>query len=479
MTRPELAPSWVARAGRTILPLGSVFALFVACIWLNQSGTHAEWERARDRVFGDPKAHVFEVLRYPFIFLYQRSGDEAMYYATGESILGRPYDRSALGAHSRGRAPARFEAPPPQNDGRLHAPWTEVALEYPPVFVPFIVAPALVASSFDGYDRLFGCLMGLCLAASIYFAVDVVRRAHASSRDLDSRWWLAVVLLLALGSLSIQRLDPIVALAMVASVHGAVRRSAPQLGFWGGIAGACKIVPVLVVPVILAADWETWRRRIPNLSGWVALGVAVGFAPMLAAGPHAIVDLLRYHGDRGLQVESTMAALLGAARYVVGGTQPGTLSYGSFNLDGAVPTVLATLTVPLTLAVTALLVLRERRAGQAIEERQRVERIACATLAATVALWLCSKVFSPQYLTWGIPLAIAIPARRGLIACLLLVVACAATQLFYRGYYDWVFQQHVVGLATLLFRQGVLALLLLYLMKGDRSPSALSPELAS
>ncbi len=278
---------------------------------------------------------------------------------------------------------------------------------------------------------------------------------------LNARWWLAAGLLLAQGALTIQRLDAVVALAMIAAVHGAVRRSPWQLGLFAALAGACKIVPLLALPVLVASDWAYWRGprvRLGALGAWTAIGLTVGFAPMVLASPVTVVDLLRYHGGRGLQVESTLGVLVGALRWVAGAGRPSVFSYGSFNLDGAVPDALAKITLPLTLAAIVLLSLRELRAGPPRDEFARIERITCAAVAATVALWLGGKVFSPQYLTWGIPLVLAIPGSRGVLASRVALVALVLTQIYHRGYYSLLAEQRFVGLFTGLARQAVIVL---------------------
>jgi len=451
---------------------GPFFVVFIACVWLNQSFGLITWEKVRCGVFTDPGAHVFDTARYPFIFLYRRSADEAMYYGTAAQILGQPYEHDVFALVSRGRvtgAPT-FESPPPSTDGHWHAPWAEVHLEYPAPVLPFVLAPKLVTATFEGYARLFGVMMGLCIVGSIVLAIDVLKRAGASRREVEGRWWLAVGLLLAQGALTIQRLDPIVALAMIAAVRGAVRRSPGSFGLWVGLAGACKIMPLVLVPVIVAGDWSFWRPRLARLTAWTAAGLALGFVPMLAASPAAFVDFFHYHGRRGLQVESTFGALVGAVRLLLGTTRPGTISYGSFNVDGAIPDLLARACLPLTVAGIALLTLAERRASAGdldgiagpAREAQRIEQIACAALAATVVVWLAGKVFSPQYLTWAIPLVLAIPGRRGLVATWITIAACTLTQVYYRGFYDFVFDQRFAGVASVLLRQAVLAALLIW-----------------
>jgi hypothetical protein len=461
----------------------------VACVWLNQSVGIRTWEKIRYGVFTDPGAHVVDTLRYPLIFLYRRSADEALYYGTAAQMLGQPYDTQVFAAHTRGYAGglAVYDAPPPAADGRWHAPWTEVPLEYPPPVIPFILAPKLVTDGFEAYGRVFGAIMGLCLVLAIALAGGVLARAGEPRESIDRRWWLAALLLLAQGAIAIQRLDAIVALALMAAVHGAVRRSPAQFGIAAGLAGACKIVPLLAVPVIVAADWAFWRTRLVALAGWVMAAVAIGFGPMLLASPAAVGDFLRYHGGRGLQVESTLAVLLGAARWALGAARPSTFSFGSFNLDGAVADLLAKATLPITvLAIAALVVVVARGpGGRAVvvapggdgrDTGDRIERVTCAALAATVVLWLGGKVFSPQYLTWGIPLVLAIPGRRGARASRIALAALTLTQIYHRGFYSMLTEQTFLGLFTLLARDGALVLLFVAALGGTRArATALAP----
>ncbi|HEX4627609.1 MAG TPA: hypothetical protein VH137_02380 [Gemmatimonadales bacterium] len=465
--------------------LGPWRVAFIACLWLNQSFGLDAWEKVRYAVFTDPAAHLVDAARYPLIFLYRRSADEAMYYGTAAQILGQPYDRRVVSHHTRGRVPglAGFDAPPPPADGRWHMPWVEVPLEYSALLLPFVLAPKLVTTEFEPYARVFGLLMGLCMVLAIALAIDLLKRARASKAEIEVRWWLGAGLLLAQGALTIQRLDPVVALLMIAMVRGAARRSPRQLGLLAGLAGACKIVPLLVVPVIVAADWPFWRsriRRLASMGAWLAAGLGLGFGPMLLASRGALVDLLRYHGARGLQVESTLGVLLGAVRLLCGTSAPATVSYGSFNIDGSVPDLLARLALPITLAGVAALTAIEVRAasfrpwgaGDADGEGGEpapIARIASAAFGATVLVWLCGKVFSPQYLTWGIPLVLAIPGRRGTVAIWIAGVALSMTQVYYRGYYDFVFHQRFAGVFTVLLRQAVLAGLLVFVTRRPRA----------
>src|SRR5512140_3020405 len=122
-------------------------AAFVACVWLNQSVGGKDWEELRDRVFAAPSSHPVQYARYPFVFLYRRSADERLYYEAAGAMLGAPYDAEVLRT-MRGRLPPSFDVPLPPIDGKWHAPFREVPMEYPPLLLPFVLGPRAVVTSF-------------------------------------------------------------------------------------------------------------------------------------------------------------------------------------------------------------------------------------------------------------------------------------------------------------------------------------------
>jgi hypothetical protein len=162
--------------------------------------------------------------------------------------------------------------------------------------------------------------------------------------------------------------------------------------------------------------------------------------------------------------------LYGAARALAGRPAPATLDYGSFNFHGAVADALAAATPITTLAAIAGVTLIAARAGDDVNEGALLRRVVCASIAAATALWLTGKVFSPQYLTWALPLVIAVPSdrvlrprvRRVIVAFL---AALFLGQLFWRGYYDHVYGQRPAGILTLVARQAALVWLVVLTMR--------------
>jgi hypothetical protein len=447
-------------------PARIALTLFVACVWLNQSVGGKDWEDLRDAVFAAPSRHPLQAARYPFVFLYRRSLDERYYYETAAAILGRQAD-GAVVRQMHGKMPEGFPETLPAADGQWHAPYTEVPLEYPPLNLPFFVLPRAIVSTFAAYGYVFGALMGLCLVGAIAAAIGAARRGGAGDREVQTKWLLATGLLLAQGALAVQRLDPIAALFLGLAMLAAAGRRPFFVGLTLGLAGAAKILPLLVLPAVVASDRASYRGRRPlaRLGAGLAVALALGFAPLVAS-PRAFVAMLRYHAARGLNVESTLGIALGIVRALSGHTQAAPASFGSQNLVGASADLLAKLTMPLLFGCTAWLVWRlAREAPGPLTERGRVARVAASALAATTILWLTSKVLSPQYLTWCIPLVLAVPGRAGARLAWVAIVAMIVTQLYTRGYYDLVVEQAPVALLTLAVRQALLFVLLAMAVK--------------
>lgn len=468
MVRRFLDPRWV-------LALTVVLAIVV--VWLNQSVGQKEWEALRDRTFS-PGAPIADVARYPFVFLYRRSGDEAIYHATASAVLGQPYDDEVLA--QRGDSPLPPLTTPA--DGRVHVPYSEVPFEYPPPNVPFVVAPRLFTTTFNGYAQLFCAVMGvlLVIAAAIGARLGSTRAPASPVREEDAsragptddvrdereerrRLYVCALLLLAHGAIAVQRLDAIVALLLVLVVHAATHRHDARLGFYAGLVGAVKLVPSLVLPVVVVAAVIRAPRRLARVAFGALLGLALGLGPMLVLSPRALPLILAYHGKRGLQVESSLGVVYGAVKALSGARESAAMDFGSFNFHGPTAFALAKLAMPLTLALVAVVCVVELRRVAPIVPLEpveslaaRTERIALAVLATLVALWLGGKVFSPQYLTWAIPVVLCIPGRRGLHASIALGVVLFVSQLYLRGFYDHVYNQWPAGIATMLVRLGIL-----------------------
>jgi len=444
-------PRWI-RSPR----LAFLFAAFVGCVWLNQGPPL----RRYDALVGEASLHPLVRSWLPLAFAYRRSADEELYFATANAIRGTDYDEAVLLA-KRGEMPEEFKHFP-HPDGQWHRPYSEVPFEYPALILPFVVLPSLLSSTFDMYAVYFGLLMAGLVILSVSLAVRANPRPTPVERA--EQWWFAAALFLAQGALLVQRVDAVATVLLAAALWAAVYRRPFLFGLGIGLAGAAKIIPVLLLLPMMAADRETFRSRgaVARVAAGFAAGLAASVVPMVLLSPSAVGALVGYHAARGLHVESTYGVFFAVAGLLLGESPGVTLSFGSYNLGGEASSFVSKAATPLLLFVTlgfsAWVMMRSRPRSEA----ERRDAIVCAALGALLCIWLFSKVFSPQYMTWAIPFAAAI-ANRGVRACLLL--AMAISQAYLRGFYDSVVAMRPLGVVALGARLCVLAILAVVLIR--------------
>jgi len=437
-------------------------AALVAFVWLNQGPSMRRYEALATQASEHPEGRGALRAWLPFAFAYRRSADEELYFAIANAIRGVPFDREVLLRKRGDTSPAFRRAPP--TDGRWHVPYAEVPFEYPALLLPFILLPAGLSPSFEVFAPLFGALMAALVLASIHIAILAISPHRESDRA--KMWWCGIALLVAQGGLVVQRLDAVATFFLALAFLAAVRGRPMLMGVAVALAAAAKITPILMIVPFCTADRETWRSRssLLRVLAGLSVGLCAGFVPMVLMSPRGFGDFLQYHGARGLQIESTYGTVVAIVKSCCTEAAPATLSFGSYNLDGRAERVLANASPFVLLAAIAALgmwLLRSHRGPFAGPERRRF--IACAGLCALSWIWLLGKVFSPQYLTWGIPFAVAVYTRR---ITLLLILAMAIAQIYLRGFYDAVVAMRPLGVAALAARTAALVAMAILLLRG-------------
>ena len=305
-------------------------------------------------------------------------------------------------------------------DGRL--PYRDVFVEYPPGAVPLFAAPSLAPGG--AYDALFKALMTMCGLATIFCVAFVLAREGAERiRVLAAAAFLALAPI-ALGPVSLNTYDMWPAFLTVAAVATIVAgRNRLALGLLGA-AAAAKLYAILLVPLALAWLWRTRGARATAGPAAVFAGVALALvAPWIALSPGGVWDSVDSQVGRGLHTESLGASLLLAAdraglyhAHVVRAAPA-----VSRDLAGGLPHAFAVAGAALAIvgALAPGLVLLRRRVEPGL------------LFAASVAGFLAfTKVLSPQYVVWLIPL---VPFG-GLAPSALLLAALALAQSWYFDY---------------------------------------------
>jgi hypothetical protein len=342
-------------------------------------------------------------------------------------------------------------------DGRI--PYRDFFVEYPPGAMPLFAAPSLAPG--NAYDPLFKALMTICCLAAIFSAAYVLDRAGAGPLRVGGAAVFLALVPIALGPVSLNTYDAWPASLVVAAAAALVAaRGRLALGLLGA-AAAAKLYAVLLAPLALAWLWQRAGRRAAA-AALLAFGAVVTalVGPWLALSPGGVWDSIHSQVGRGLHTESLGASLLLAAdrlglydaRVVV--SAPAV----SRDLGGGLPEAVASASaaVAVVAALVPGLVLLRRRVEPGL------------LFAASVAGFLAfTKVLSPQYLVWLIPLA----PFGGLAAGALLVAALALAQSWYFHYHElWAVGPQVW---TLLARNVVLVALFALLsaeLAGRRAP---------
>ena len=303
-------------------------------------------------------------------------------------------------------------------------PYRDFFVEYPPGALPVFLAPATAGSH---YPFAFKLLMAVCGAAAIFLLGLILLRLGAGRLRL--RWALAAAAFAPalFGTLAVNTYDLwptlLVVLALFWMLAGHERLSLASLG----LATAAKLLPVLLLPLVLAHVWRTSGRRAARgaLLAFLAAAGAITL-PFALLAPGGLAFSLKSQATRGLHADSLGASLLFAAdRLGLYDAETAVQNPGSLNVLGTLADGVGVLASLAVVAVTVL-VLRLYLGGPATA--QRLATAVAATSAAPVAL---GKVLSPQFLSWLIPLVPLVPGALGAVAVVLLWAALATTIVFF------------------------------------------------
>jgi hypothetical protein len=306
-------------------------------------------------------------------------------------------------------------------------PYRDFFIEYPPGSLPAFVPPALFSADRDGFINFFSLEMAVLLALTLMLTALAARRLHgAHAWILPAGTFAAAALLLY--PVAVTRYDAVVALTLgLATLCARLGGRFLVVAYASlGLGAAAKIVPALAtLPLALA-------RR----------GAATGFAVFLAVfavflvpflGSRGLLESFAYQAGRGLQVESLAASVL-IPLHRAGEVA---FEYGAFEVRGGgagLATSLSQLLTLVLLAATGFVIYMEnRRYGG--PGGQDFPRHAAALI---LAFMLGSKVLSPQYVIWLLPL---VPLGAGGVAgaavCAVFLVVCLlTTQVFPIHYAD-------------------------------------------
>jgi hypothetical protein len=349
-------------------------------------------------------------------------------------------------------------------------PYRDFNIEYPPGALITFVAPVYLRK-LAGYHgtyylwfRIELLVIGVAALVAMAWALHYLR---ASRRRAFWALCIAGVAPALLGPIALARYDYLPAMISVVAVAALAARRPTIACAVAGIGAATKVYPIVLVPLALIELWRSHGVRA------VARGVAVTVAfvaalsgVLVAVAPHGVGWALHRQLVRPLQVES-LPAVFFAAAHVIGGLHLHVVKRaGSDNLIGSGPDLAATLSgIATVIAIAAVYALYAR------SNRTR-EQLVVSSVAAITAYIALSKVFSPQYLVWLIPLVPLVGGRRGVRASALLVVILGMTQIWEPYRYFAYYKTFTPWLTTLVLVRDLLMVALLAVLLWPSSGDA-------
>ncbi|HEV3463940.1 MAG TPA: hypothetical protein VG846_08150, partial [Actinomycetota bacterium] len=308
-------------------------------------------------------------------------------------------------------------------------PYRDVATEYPPGSVPFTILPALVVGTGAGYRLAFACEMLLVDAAGLWAATRLGRVVDAGRRRIPLAYVLAMV---AVGPLLVLRFDLVPAVCVVVAVAMAAEGRFGWAAAFLGYGTAAKLFPAVLAPLLVLGMvpalgwWRSFRRTVPPFLAGFGLTVV----PALLLSARGTLDSALYHVQRGVQIESLWANLIGIA-HLFGLPAQTVYGFGAYDLSSSVSGIFKALSGVVTLAglaAAAWLVWRRARASGGLGPADWAGAFALGTFAFV----LSSRVLSPQYLVWlcapMVGLAAVLAGRRALWT---LVAAAVVSQVIF------------------------------------------------
>ena len=326
-------------------------------------------------------------------------------------------------------------------DGQV--PYSDFFSEYPPLALLSFLIPALLFPTQPAYGFFFAVEIFL-LDLVVLFVMEKL-----ASRFKMRIWYVFgfyTLCLLAIGPIVTGRYDLLPAMLMPVALYAFV--SGRNKTAWAVLALGvmAKIYPVIIAPFF--ALYLLRHRQYRQLTQGVTifLGVLLALSlPWIVLNAEGFWQFISYHAERGLHAESSYASVLLVGQ-VMGLTQvEGALTYGSWNLSSPMADSLSQassyVTVGLLLIIYALYTrLLWKKPDDAIAKTAMfgagaVELMLRYSLLAILIMLLGSKLFSPQFLIWLVPLLPLVMGRWRYAPLALFLVAGGITQYIYPHHY--------------------------------------------
>lgn len=281
-------------------------------------------------------------------------------------------------------------------------PYKDYTFEYPPFTLIIFLIPRLFSTNLDSFHYAFALLAIISYFAMSYLLLDLCRNDRKTYYTVA---FLLIIIPLFAIKFIVTRND-IFAAVLVVIAYWLFKKDHRYLAYvLIALAAMIKIYPIFFV--IGFATYYISKKDWKNLINCIAtIGVvcAICELPFLILDPYSAFGYLSYHSERGIQIESVVASFMYAA-YFMGHTDLHYDEfYGSDNMWGDLPNLVAPhmnqlmfiVIAAFSLFILYILYVHNKSKGH-------IDAEYCAYLVSTIVILLFiifSKVYSAQYMIW-------------------------------------------------------------------------------
>ena len=293
-------------------------------------------------------------------------------------------------------------------------PYRDFALEYPPFALLFFIIPRLITSNYWTYAVFYRVEVFIFVLMGLFVIYRIAKRSGKATWKMLLFYILAIT---AMGPIVAEQYDIFPAILTLLALYT----------FWLGkhktswvliaLGALTKIYPIFLAPILLIYYFRNrqYRLILSGISSLTSVILAV-LLPFLVISFDSLWNLINYHSQRGIQLESVYSSFLLIADKLGLTSISLVLNFGSWNIESQLADALAKISpfVTVLLLVAAYgFTYKQIKPG-----KSQFTRIGTYALLVTAVVLISGKVLSPQYLIWLIPFLPLVfgPSRNTLLA---------------------------------------------------------------